>query len=91
MGLLPPALDAAVSKANYLIPYLCRTNTDRKEFRIRYHCSPPLSRRQIRFRRTPGSRLLVGQLQSFPLDEHDDGADALAVALRRVAEMLVGA
>jgi phage terminase large subunit-like protein len=90
MGLIGPAFDIAAGKVNYLLPYLCRSNNDTKEFRIRSQCSPPLSRRQVRFRRSPGSRLLVGQLQSFPLDEHDDGPDALSTALKRVAQLLAG-
>lgn len=90
MGLFPPALEAACAKASYLMPWICRTNTDGKEFRIRYYVGPPLSRRQIRFRRTPGCRMLVGQLQSFPFDEYDDAADALSTGLRRVTEMLQG-
>lgn len=88
LGLLKPTLDAACVKASYPIPYLLRTNTDPKEFRIRYWLGPPLSRRQIRFRRTSGGRKLVGQAQSFPFDEFDDGVDALATALRRVTEIL---
>lgn len=88
LGFLPQALDAACAKLGYLIPYLCRTNTDRKENRIRQQVAPPLSRRQIRFRRTSGTRLLFGQLSSWPLDEHDDGPDVLSSALKRVAELL---
>lgn len=88
MGLLGPALDAACVRANCYLPYLLRTNSDNKEFRIRYYVGPPLSRRQLRFRRTAGARMLVGQLQSFPRDEYDDGPDALATGLRRVAELL---
>ena len=90
MGLLQPALDAAAVRASVMIPYLLRSNMDKKEFRIRYYVGPPLSRYQLRFRRTPGARLLVGQLQSFPRDEFDDGPDALATGLRRVAELLAG-
>jgi hypothetical protein len=88
LGLLPPAFDAACAKLNFPIPYLCRVNRDNKEQRIRAWCGPPLSRRQLRFRRTAGGRMLVGQLQSFPMDEHDDAPDALAIALRRVTELL---
>lgn len=90
MGLFPPALEAACVRAGAAVPWMCRTNHDQKEFRIRYHVAPPLSRRQFRFRRTPGARMLVGQLRSFPFDEYDDCADALATGLRRVAEMLPG-
>lgn len=88
MGLLPQAFDAACVKLGYPIPYVCRTATERKENRIRARVAPPLSRRQFRFRRTAGARLLFGQLQSFPHDEHDDGPDALAMGLARVAELL---
>jgi phage terminase large subunit-like protein len=90
MGLLQPAMDAAAVKAGLHIPYLLRSNTEGKEFRIRLQCGAPLSRFQLRFRNTPGARMLVGQLQSFPKDERDDGPDALASALRRVAELLSG-
>ena len=90
MGLLQPALDAAAVRCGVVIPYKLLSNTENKEFRIRLQVSPPLSRGQMRFRRTPGGRILVGQLQSFPHDEHDDGPDALAGALRRVAELLSG-
>jgi phage terminase large subunit-like protein len=88
LGLLPPAFDAACAKLNFPIPYLCRVNRDNKEQRIRAWCGPPLSRRQLRFRRTAGGRMLVGQAQSWPQDEHDDAVDALATALRRVTELL---
>ena len=90
MGLFPPALEAACVRAGAAVPWMCRTNHDQKEFRIRYHVAPPLSRRQFRFRRTPGCRMLVGQLRSFPFTEYDDCADALATGLRRAAEMLPG-
>jgi hypothetical protein len=32
----------------------------------------------------------MGQLQSFPFDEHDDGPDALSTGLKRVAELIAG-
>jgi phage terminase large subunit-like protein len=88
LGLLPQAFDAACAKLGFPIPYVCRTNRDNKELRIRAWCGPPLSRRQLRFRRSPGGRMLVGQLMEFPAGERDDGPDALAVALRRVTELL---
>ena len=90
MGLLAPALEAACAKGRYPVPWMLRTNRDPKEFRIRLQVAPPLSRRQLRFRRTPGCRMLVGQLQSFPMDEFDDCADALATGLKRIAEILPG-
>ncbi len=36
----------------------------------------------------PSTRLLVHQLQEFPIGDHDDGPDALEMAIRMAAEML---
>lgn len=89
MGFMGESLDAAMRRGQCWFPYLLRTNTDKKHTRVYTHVGPPLSRGQLRFRRTPGGRMLVGQLQSWPLgDDHDDGPDALATALRRVSELL---
>jgi hypothetical protein len=45
----------------------------------------------MRFRRnSPGTALLVEQLQTFPIADHDDGPDALEMALRLAGELLVG-
>jgi len=52
-----------------------------KEVRIR-RLTPYLSQGQFRFRDTPGTRLLVQQLQTFPVGEFDDGPDAAEYALR---------
>ncbi len=56
-------------------------NRDPKTTRIR-RLGYPLSKRQIRFRNTRGTRLLVEQLKQFPLGEHDDGPDSLEQARR---------
>lgn len=39
---------------------------------------------------SPGTRLLVDQLRQFPVGNHDDGPDALEMAIRLAAEMLRG-
>lgn len=52
-----------------------------KEVRIR-RLTPYLSQGQFRFRDTPGTRLLVQQLQTFPVGDYDDGPDAMEYALR---------
>ena len=52
-----------------------------KEFRIR-RLSQYITKRQFRFVRSPGTALLVDQLRDFPLVEHDDGPDALEMAIR---------
>jgi hypothetical protein len=45
----------------------------------------------LRFKtRSPGTALLVQQLQDFPLGDHDDGPDALEQALRLMIELWNG-
>ncbi len=90
MGLFPPVLEAECVRQSHLMPWVCRNNTQNKEYRIRFALQAPLSRRQIRFRRTASGRMLVAQVQAFPFGEHDDGPDALASGLTRVGEMLGG-
>lgn len=90
MGLLPQALDAACAKLQYPAPWLCRPSMDAKDSRIQSQIGPPLSRYQLRFRRTAGGRKLVGQIQGYPRDEFDDGPDALATGLKRMAELILG-
>ena len=58
-----------------------------KLLRIR-RLGPYLSQRRLRFLKgSPGTQLLVDQLRDFPLGAHDDGPDALEMALR-LAEQL---
>jgi predicted phage terminase large subunit-like protein len=66
---------------------LCKLhNTVPKNVRIR-RIGPWLSRRAMRFLRGCAStELLVNQLRDFPLGSHDDGPDALEMALRLVEE-----
>ena len=53
-----------------------------KLVRIR-RLGPYLSRRRLRFlARSPDTQLLVDQLRDFPIAAHDDGPDALEMALR---------
>ncbi|HVU87339.1 MAG TPA: phage terminase large subunit [Pirellulales bacterium] len=61
-------------------------NRVNKLVRVR-RLGPYLSRRQLRFRRTPATRLLVEQLQQFPVGDHDDGPDALEMAIRMAGEL----
>ncbi|MEK6236128.1 MAG: hypothetical protein N2C14_15590 [Planctomycetales bacterium] len=65
------------------------TNTTPKGIRIR-SLGPLITRRRVRFRRrSPGTSLLVSQLRDFPdPHSHDDGPDALEMAVRVAADML---
>jgi predicted phage terminase large subunit-like protein len=65
-------------------------NQTSKQVRIR-RLGPYLSSRRLRFKtNSPGTRLLVEQLRDFPLSDHDDGPDALEMALRLAAGVLQG-
>lgn len=49
---------------------------------------PWLHNRRIRFRDTPGCRLLVSQLKEWPRGKHDDGPDAMEMMLRLLVHVL---
>jgi len=62
-----------------------------KRVRIR-RLGPYLAARRLRLKRdSPSTRLLLGQLQEFPVGDYDDGPDALEMALRLAGELLAGA
>jgi predicted phage terminase large subunit-like protein len=65
-------------------------NRVNKQVRIR-RLGPYLSARRLRFRDTPGTRLLVEQLREFPVGDHDDGPDALEMAIRLAGDLAGGA
>lgn len=78
---------ASVSRARgVMVPVVPITNLTNKLVRIR-RLGPYLARGNIRFRATPGTRLLVQQLKDFPLGMHDDGPDALELALRTMIDL----
>ncbi len=61
-----------------------------KQVRIR-RLGPYLASHRLRFLSgSPGTRLLVEQLREFPIADHDDGPDALEMAIRLAAELLHG-
>jgi predicted phage terminase large subunit-like protein len=63
-------------------------NRVNKRVRIR-RLGPYLAARRVRFKsNSPGTRLLVEQLQEFPVGDHDDGPDALEMAIRLAGELL---
>lgn len=62
-------------------------NMVKKDVRIRT-LGHILQARKIRFRRdSPGAQTLVNQLREFPMGEHDDGPDALEMAVRLLDEI----
>lgn len=65
-----------------LLPLCTINNQTNKIVRIR-KLSPYLAQGRIRFKGdSSGARLLVEQLRDFPHGDHDDGPDALEMALR---------
>lgn len=67
-------------------PYPIQNNVN-KRVRIR-RLGPLLSARKLRFNRySPSVALLVDQLKSFPVGDHDDGPDALEMAVRLAREL----
>jgi len=72
---------------NHLVPAAIHNHTN-KLVRIR-RLGPYLSQRRLRFlSRSASTRLLVEQLRDFPSGAHDDGPDALEMALRLAEEVL---
>lgn len=65
-------------------------NRTNKLVRIR-RLGPYLATGRLRFKdHSPGTRLLVEQLEEFPIGDHDDGPDALEMAIRLAAAALQG-
>lgn len=63
-------------------PLLSIANNTDKRIRVR-SLGPYLSQRRLRFKSgCPSTRLLVEQLRDFPAGDHDDGPDALEMAIR---------
>jgi predicted phage terminase large subunit-like protein len=65
-------------------------NQTNKQVRIR-RLGSYLAQRKLRFKsHSPGTALLVQQLRDFPVGDHDDGPDALEMALRLMIELWNG-
>lgn len=73
-------------KQRVLCPAVPVQNTVAKAVRIR-RLGPYLQTHRIKFKRSPGSRLLVNQLGQFPNGDHDDGPDAAEMALRGIVKL----
>lgn len=70
------------------LPLVPMNNTLSKITRLRT-LGPYLTQRAFRFRaNSPGAKLLVEQLKDFPRGQHDDGPDALEMALRVARQWL---
>jgi predicted phage terminase large subunit-like protein len=90
--LLGGEFEAEFRRQNILgVPPWTFDNRVNKQVRIR-RLGPYLSRRQLRFKAdSAATRLLVAQLREFPTADHDDGPDALEMAIRLAGELLATA
>lgn len=70
-------------------PLFMIDNQVAKALRIR-RLGPYLANKLLRIRNNSGGRLLVEQLKQFPHGQHDDGPDALEMALRLIVELQGG-
>lgn len=69
------------------MPLLGIQNSINKELRIVDWLDPYLRNHDILFIDSPGSRLCVEQLRDFPHADHDDGPDALQMALELLRDL----
>lgn len=86
LGMLVGAFQDETDRRGRVVPLRGVTQNSPKPVRIR-RLGVYLARSQIRFRNTRGTRLLVDQLRDFPSAEHDDGPDALDLAVRTLELM----
>lgn len=84
--LFAPLFKAHAAKERIALPMYLMNNHIKKPVRIR-RLTEPLQKRVLRFRNTPGTRLLVQQLREWPLGSFDDGPDAAEQARRLAIEL----
>jgi predicted phage terminase large subunit-like protein len=80
---LEPLFIDRSSASGFMIPYHGMPNPTNKLMRIRSTLTPFLRHNKFRFKsHSPGTSLLLEQLKGFPSHRHDDGPDALEMAVR---------
>jgi predicted phage terminase large subunit-like protein len=85
--LINPLGEASMEAGHGPLPLVGIDNRSEKVLRIS-RLGPWLARGRFRFRDNRDTRLLVDQLRAFPLGDHDDGPDALEMALRTMRAYL---
>ena len=90
--LLQPDFQEEFSRQGILAPEVwLLNNTVKKEVRIR-RLAGYLAHGRVRFKRDcPDTQLLVDQLLDFPNGDHDDGPDAMEMAIRLAEQLTTGA
>lgn len=86
--MLADAIAQTSQERGLMLPIVPIDNRVKKEVRIR-RLTPYLSRGLIKFKGgSHGAELLVQQLRDFPEGEHDDGPDALEMAIRIAGDLM---
>ena len=86
--LLLPDLEAESSRQGSLVPISGTNNSQNKRLRIQ-KLGSYVNKGCLRFKRcSRGNSELIKQLIEFPHGDHDDGPDALEMAMRQAQEML---
>ena len=78
---LGESFQSAAMASGIVLPLQTVINTGNKILRLS-SLGPLLAADMFRFSDAPGSRLLLDQLGEFPRGDHDDGPDALEMAVR---------
>lgn len=86
LGMLVDEFHEQIQARQIVVPLQAIRNTVNKVVRVR-RLGIYLARKQIRFRNTSGTRALVEQLREFPNAAHDDGPDALEMAVRMLERL----
>lgn len=66
------------------------TNVENKVVRIRTRLTPLLAQKRLRLHNTIDNHIILNQLRNFPLDAHNDGPDALDLAVRMYDRLTKG-
>jgi predicted phage terminase large subunit-like protein len=86
--LLGPDYMNACEEAGYLTTAPTMINNDVNKFMRILRLSQYFENRKIRIVKNAGGERLVEQGKNFPHSKHDDGLDALEMALRMLADLV---
>jgi predicted phage terminase large subunit-like protein len=89
LGMAVNEFETQIAATGRVVPLQGVIQHVNKEVRIR-RLGIYFARGRIRFRNTMGTRKLVDQLRDFPNAEHDDGPDALELAVRALEDITNG-
>jgi predicted phage terminase large subunit-like protein len=78
---LAELFQAEARRRNIILPLYGINNSESKDVRVQAKLTPFLAQGRMRFRDSPGARLLVAQLREFPVSEYKDGPDSLQMAV----------